>query len=74
MGVHPSGSNETAYFVTANLKNGAVKPIVFNGTVRSLATVGQMVKYAESVGYKVLAGINADIYDMSSENNNTFVF
>lgn len=66
MGVHPSGSNETAYFVTANLKNGAVKPIVFNGTVRSLATVGQMVKYAESVGYKVLAGINADIYDTSS--------
>lgn len=66
MGVHPSGSNETAYFVTADLKNGAVKPIVFNGTVRSLATVGQMVKYAESTGYKVLAGINADIYDTSS--------
>ncbi len=66
MGVHSSGANQTAYYVTADLKNGAVKPLVFNGTVRSLSTVGQIIKYAENAGYKVLAGINADIYDMST--------
>lgn len=66
IGVNHTNGLEHSYFVQADVSSGDVKPIVFNGEVRSVATVGDMVKYAEQQGYKVLAAINGDIYDTST--------
>ena len=64
--VHPSNGIERAYFVVADTSASNVKPMVFSGAVRGTATVGNMVSYAEQAGYKVLAAVNGDIYDMST--------
>lgn len=63
---HPSNGVQHAYYVTADTESGKIVPFVFNGEVRATYTVGDMVKYAEEQGYKVIAAINGDIYDTSS--------
>ncbi|MGN0711818.1 MAG: S-layer homology domain-containing protein [Anaerovoracaceae bacterium] len=63
--VNSSNGAEKAYFVEAET-GGKLEAMVFNGEVRSTATVGTMIKYAEEQGYKVLAAINGDIYDTST--------
>jgi exopolysaccharide biosynthesis protein len=66
IGIHGTSGLQHAYFLEADTTGGTVKPWVFNGQVRSVATVGNMVKYAEEQGYKVLAAINGDLYDTST--------
>ncbi len=66
IGSHPSNGIEHAYTVTADLSESSLSPLVFTGEVKSESTVGSMVSYAENQGYKVVAAINGDIYDMSS--------
>ncbi|MBN7772388.1 S-layer homology domain-containing protein [Clostridium aminobutyricum] len=66
IGLHGTNGLEHAYFVDADTSAGTVKPWVFNGQVRSVATVGSMVNYAEQQGYKVLAAINGDLYDTAT--------
>ena len=50
----------------ADIESGSIKPIVFNGEVRGSYSIEDMIKYAGEQGYKVIAAINGDIYDMSS--------
>lgn len=57
---------ENACFVQADISKGNLKPFVFAGEVRGSYTLEDMVKYAEESGYKVVAGINGDIYDTST--------
>lgn len=66
IGINSSNGLEHAYFVHADFTSGDVEPLVFNGEVRGVATVGDMVKYAEQQGYKVLAAVNGDIYDTAT--------
>ncbi|QIB69500.1 hypothetical protein Ami103574_09240 [Aminipila butyrica] len=66
IGVSSTNGMEKAFFVQADTLSGKVQPLVFNGEVRSVATVGTMAKYAEEQGYKVLAAINGDLYDTST--------
>lgn len=66
IGLHGTNGMEHAYFINANTTGGTVKPWIFNGQVRSTATVGSMINYAEQQGYKVLAGINGDLYDTAT--------
>lgn len=66
IGINSANGLEHAYFVQADTTSGNVKPLVFSGEVRGVATVGDMIKYVEEQGYKVLAGVNGDIYDTST--------
>ena len=63
---HSTNGIQHAHYVTADLSNGKIKPLVYNGEVRGTSTVGDMIRYAEQQGYKVIAAVNGDIYDMSS--------
>lgn len=58
--------NQHAYFVEANLATSGLLPIVYNGAVRSSATVGNMVNYMQGQGFNVIAAINGDLFDTAS--------
>lgn len=66
IGINPQNGMEKAYMVEVEADKANVKPIVFTGAVRSTASLGEMVSYAEKSGYKVVAAINGDIYDTKS--------
>lgn len=66
IGINGANGLEHVFFVQADTASGNVKPLVFNGEVRSMSTVGIMAKYAEEQGYKVLAAINGDLFDTST--------
>ena len=57
---------EHAYVINADNQSNGIKAMVFNGEVRGTYTLANMIKYAEGQGYKVLAGINGDIFDTST--------
>lgn len=57
---------EDACFVEANITEGILKPFVFAGEIRAAYTLEEMVESAEKNGYKVLAGINGDIFDTAN--------
>lgn len=63
---HPSNGLTHAYVINANNQTNGIKPMVFNGEVRGTYTLENMIKYAEQQGYKVLAGINGDVFDTST--------
>lgn len=66
IGQSASSGNQHAYFVSTNLAASGLVPIVYSGQVRSVSTVGTMVKDVENTGYNVIAAINGDIFDTSS--------
>ncbi|QAT42920.1 S-layer homology domain-containing protein [Aminipila luticellarii] len=66
IGINSSNGLEHAFFVEADTASGTVKPMIFNGEVRSMATVGTMANYAEQQGYKVLAAVNGDLFDTAT--------
>ena len=55
-----------AYVVEADNNGNGIRPMVFSGEVRATYTIGDMIRYAEEQGYKVVAAINGDIYDTST--------
>lgn len=55
-----------AYFVKANTQKTDLMPYVFEGDVRGSYTIDTMVSSLENQGYKVVAGINGDVFDMAS--------
>ncbi len=57
---------EDACFVEADIKNGILKPFVFAGEIRRSYTLEEMIESAEKNGYKVIAGINGDIFDTAN--------
>lgn len=63
---HSTNGIERAYFVNADLTASDLKPFVFEGEVTGKYTMNTMVNTLESQGYKVVAGINGDIYDTKS--------
>ncbi|MBK5247023.1 MAG: phosphodiester glycosidase family protein, partial [Peptostreptococcaceae bacterium] len=63
---NPANGLTHAYVINANNQTNGIKAMVFNGEVRGTYTLANMIKYAEEQGYKVLAGINGDIFDTST--------
>lgn len=61
-----SGGVVNAYTVEADATSGLIKPYVYNGQVRSTKTLTKMTSAIAAEGYKVVAGINGDLYDTSS--------
>ena len=57
---------ERAYFVNADTRNTDLKPYVFEGEVTGTYTLDTMINTVESQGYKVVAGINGDLYDTAT--------
>jgi len=57
---------ERAYFVTADTTSTDLKPYVFEGEVTGKYTMNTMVNTLQSQGYKVVTGINGDLYDTAS--------
>lgn len=63
---HNTQGIERTYFVKADIQNTDLKPYVFEGEVTGTYTMDTMIKTLEDQGYKVLAGINGDLYDTKS--------
>lgn len=63
---HSSNGIERAYFVSADTQGTDLKPYVFEGEVTGTYTMDTMINTLENQGYKVVAGINGDIFDMST--------
>ncbi len=63
---HSVNGIERAYFVTAGMEDTELMPYVFEGEVTGTYTVDTMVSTLESQGYKVVAGINGDLYDTAT--------
>ncbi len=57
---------KNAYFVNTDIRNTDLKPYVFEGEVTGMYTMDSMISSLEAEGYKVVAGINGDLFDMSS--------
>jgi hypothetical protein len=54
---------ERAYVVTADLSQSGLRPVVFEGEVSARYTLDTMVNTLEAQGYRVVAGINGDVFD-----------
>lgn len=63
---HSANGIERAYYVHADTANTDLIPFVFEGEVTGMYTMNTMVSTLEAQGYKVIAGINGDLYDMAS--------
>lgn len=57
-----------AQLVTADLQTGLLIPFVYTGEVSRGESLDSMVETVEANGYKVVAGINGDIFDTSSSS------
>jgi hypothetical protein len=57
---------ERAYVVTADLAQSGLTPIVFAGDISARYVLDTMVNTLEAQGYKVVAGVNGDIFDMDT--------
>ena len=66
IGENGTAGLEHAYVIQANNKENGIQPMVFTGEVRGTYTLSNMIKYAQEQGYKVLAGINGDIFDTAT--------
>lgn len=63
---HSANGIERAYFVNAYTQGTDLKPYVFEGDVTGTYTMDTMINTLETQGYKVVAGINGDLYDTAS--------
>lgn len=63
---HSANGIERAYMVSTNLRNIDLQPYVFEGDVTGSYSMDTMVNTLQSQGYKVVAGINGDLYDTST--------
>ncbi len=66
IGNNPTYGMEHSYSVTTDLDKDKLVPLVYSGEATACYTVGDMIKFAENEGYKVVAAINGDIYDTAS--------
>ena len=66
LGGHSTNGIERTYIVTADTQNSALMPYVFEGEVTGSYTMDTMVNTLENQGYKVVAGINGDLYDTAT--------
>lgn len=63
---HSANGIERAYFVNADTRGSDLMPYVFEGEVTGTYTMDTMVSTLQNQGYKVVAGINGDIYDTAT--------
>lgn len=63
---HSSNGIERAYFVETDMLDVDLEPYVYEGEVTGTYTMDTMVSTLENQGYKVVVGINGDVYDMTS--------
>ncbi len=63
---HSANGIERAYFVNADIRGSDLIPYVFEGEVTGTYTMDTMVNTLQNQGYKVVAGINGDIYDTAT--------
>ena len=63
---HSANGIERAYFVNADIQDSDLKPYVFEGEVTGTYTMDTMVNTLENQGYKVVTGINGDLYDTAT--------
>lgn len=63
---HSTNGIERAFFVNAGTQDSDLKPYVFEGEVTGTYTMDTMVNTLENQGYKVITGINGDLYDTAS--------
>ncbi|MDR3242786.1 MAG: S-layer homology domain-containing protein [Clostridiales Family XIII bacterium] len=63
---HSLGGVERAYVVTADTQASALKPVVFSGESNARYTVDTMVNTLEAQGYRVVAGVNGDIFSVDT--------
>jgi hypothetical protein len=54
---------ERAYTVTADMSGSGLKPVVFAGDVSARYVLDTMVNTLEAQGFRVVAGVNGDIFD-----------
>ncbi|MDR2131763.1 MAG: S-layer homology domain-containing protein [Clostridiales Family XIII bacterium] len=54
---------ERAYVVTADFSRSALRPLVFSGDINARYLPDTMVNTLEAQGYRVVAGVNGDIFD-----------
>jgi len=66
IGENGTAGIEHAHVIQVDSLNNGIQPMIFTGEVRSTYTLSNMIKYAEEQGYKVLAGINGDIFDTAT--------
>ena len=63
---HSTNGIERAYFVNVDMQSTDLKPYVFEGEVTGTYTLSTMISTLEEEGYRVVAGINGDLFDTSS--------
>jgi len=63
---HNVNGIERAYFINVDTLGTDLQPYVFEGEVTGTYTLDTMISSLENQGYKVVAGINGDIYDTST--------
>ncbi len=63
---HGVNGVERAYFVEVNTQDADLRPYVFEGEVTGTYTMDHMINDLTEQGYRIIAGINGDVYDMSS--------
>lgn len=63
---HSANGIQRAYIVSSNLEDSGLMPYVFEGEVTGNYTMNTMVSTLESQGFKVVAGINGDLYDTAT--------
>ncbi len=66
IGGHNSLGVERSFFSTSNFESSGLQPFVFEGEVTGKYTLTSMMKFIEEQGYKVVTGINGDLYDTAS--------
>lgn len=66
LGGHNTLGVERSFFTTSDLSNSGLQPYVFAGEITGKYTLTNMIKYIEEQGYKVVSGINGDLYDTAS--------
>ncbi len=63
---HTQNGIEHAYMVSSDEIDGPIQPYVFSGEVTGKYTLPSMMDWIEQGGYRVIAGINGDLYDTAS--------
>lgn len=63
---HSTNGIERAYYINADTQNSNLKPYVFEGSVTGTYTMDTMINTLQSQGYKVVAGVNGDLFDTAS--------
>ena len=63
---HSANGIERAYFVNVDMQGADLKPYVFEGEVTGTYTMDTMISTLEEEGYRVVAGINGELFDNSS--------